>query len=171
MRGLTRFLLLAAIAAPSASTLAAPVIGQPAPTLVVTELNGSRFDLAAERGHVVVVNIWATWCGPCRQEMPVLDEFYERYHSKGVVLLGLSADHGRRSAAVRKAMKQFHYPAALIETAKKNGFGRPRVVPMTYVFDRRGILRAKLWPGGTPVTEASLEAAVEPLLGSVAGSG
>jgi len=58
---------------------AAAELGQPAPALVVQELNGQTFDLATLRGKVVVINFWATWCPPCRQEMPALDEFYRRY--------------------------------------------------------------------------------------------
>jgi cytochrome c biogenesis protein CcmG, thiol:disulfide interchange protein DsbE len=70
--------------------LAAAEIGQPAPALVVQELNGKTFDLAALRGHVVVVNFWATWCPPCRKEMPALSAFYRQYHSRGVEMIGIA---------------------------------------------------------------------------------
>ena len=67
-------------------------VGQPAPSLVVQELDGQTFDLSAVRGKVVVVSFWATWCPPCRAEMPVLDAFYRRYHGQGLEMIGLSAD-------------------------------------------------------------------------------
>lgn len=154
-----------AIFALTAATASADIeLGHAAPALVVNELNGSTFNLAAERGRVVLVNVWATWCDPCRAEMPILNAFYKKFHAKGVDLLGLSDDNPRDADTVRQVMHQFTYPAALLDTAQQNGFGRPRMVPMTYVIDRNGVLRAELWPGGTLVTEQNLEKAVAPLL-------
>jgi thiol-disulfide isomerase/thioredoxin len=148
------------------SAFADPGLDQPAPALVVNELDGSNFNLASEHGQVVLVDVWATWCAPCRAEMPILNAFYQKFHAQGVELLGLSDDSPRDADSVRQVMQQFAYPAALLEAAQENGFGRPRVVPMTYVFDREGVLRAELWPGGMPVTEENLEKAVRPLLAS-----
>src|SRR5258708_1801560 len=80
-----------ALFALSAFPCAATEVGQ-VPSLAVPELDGKTFDLGALRGQVVIVNFWATWCPPCRQEMPMLDAFYRRYHARGVELIGLSAD-------------------------------------------------------------------------------
>lgn len=154
------FTLLAASGA-----LAAPEVGQPAPALVVQELNGQTFDLAKQRGKVVIVNFWATWCPPCRQEMPALDAFYRRYHAKGLELIGLSADRPHDRSDVTKVMQSFSYPAAMLDDATANDFGEPTVLPTTYVIDSHGIVRAKLTPNEKPVTETSLAAAVLPLLG------
>src|ERR1700684_886482 len=78
--------------AQGSSAFAAMEVGQPAPSLVVQELDGQTFDLGAVRGKVVVVSFWATWCPPCRKEMPVLDALYRRYHGQGLEMIGLSAD-------------------------------------------------------------------------------
>ena len=161
-RLLTVFAFACALSA--APAMAAPDVGQPAPALVVDELDGTVFDLAALRGQVVVINVWATWCEPCRAEMPLLNDFYKTFHAQGLAFLGLSADSARDETAVRTVMEQFLYPAALQKRAKHDDFGPARIVPMTYVFDRRGVLRAKLWAGGTPVTEENLENIVKPLL-------
>jgi cytochrome c biogenesis protein CcmG, thiol:disulfide interchange protein DsbE len=139
-------------------------VGNPAPALVVPELNGQDFDLSALRGKVVVVSFWATWCPPCRKEMPALNAFYRQYHSKGLEMIGLSADRPHDRSDVIKAMQSFSYPAAMLDDAKANGFGEPSALPTTYVIDARGIVRAKLTPEKKAVTEQSLAAVVLPLL-------
>lgn len=142
--------------------------GDAAPALHVVTLDGKPFDLSALRGKVVVFNLWATWCPPCRDEMPQLDAFYRKFASRGVVVFGLSEDSIDQTDEVRETMKPFIYPAALAQGAQDNGFRTPRVLPITYIIDTEGVIRAKLWPGGTPVTEANLEQAVEPLLSAPA---
>ncbi len=143
---------------------AATEVGQPAPSLVVQELDGQTFDLGAVRGKVVIVSFWATWCPPCRAEMPVLDAFYRRYHGQGLEMIGLSADRPHDRSDVTKVMQSFSYPAAMLDDAKVNDFGTPGALPMTVVIDGQGMIRAQLTPDQTAVTEKSLSAAVLPLL-------
>lgn len=144
---------------------AAPQIGQPAPALTVKQLDGHHvFDLTALRGKVVLVNFWATWCPPCRKEIPALDAFYRRYHARGLELIGLSADGSHDRGAVIKAARGFSYPAAMLSDASVNGFGAPLVLPVTYVVDSGGVIRAVLRPDQTPVTASTLANAVLPLL-------
>ncbi|HVB81028.1 MAG TPA: redoxin domain-containing protein [Candidatus Binataceae bacterium] len=139
-------------------------VGQPAPALVVPELNGQAFDLAKLRGKVVIVSFWATWCPPCRKEMPALNAFYRQYHDRGLDVIGLSADRPRDRSDAIKVMQSFSYPAAMLHDAKANGFGEPSELPTTYVVDAQGIVRAKLTPNEKPVTEQALAAVVLPLL-------
>jgi len=143
---------------------AATDVGQPAPSLVVQELDGQTFDLSAVRDKVVIVSFWATWCPPCRAEMPVLDAFYRRYHGEGLEMIGLSADRPHDRSDVTKVMQSFSYPAAMLDDAKVNDFGTPSALPMTIVIDGHGIIRAQLTPDQKAVTEKSLSAAVLPLL-------
>jgi cytochrome c biogenesis protein CcmG/thiol:disulfide interchange protein DsbE len=154
-------LLLTAACLPAALALDT---GDVAPAMRAQALDGAAFDLASQKGKVVVVNLWATWCVPCRDEMPVLDTFYRKYRGRGVLVFGLSEDDRGDLDEVHKAMMPFAYPAALARDAQENGFRLPRALPVTYVIDREGVVRAKLWVGGTPVTEENLEKAVEPLL-------
>ncbi|MFI4977009.1 MAG: TlpA disulfide reductase family protein [Caulobacterales bacterium] len=119
--------------------------------------------MAALRGRVVVINVWATWCGPCRTEMPALDAVYRRLHGQGLELIGLSADKPRDQAKVRQVMAAFSYPAATMTQTHGAGLNTPPLLPTTYVVDRTGHIRAIL-SGGAPLTEAAAEKLVTPLL-------
>ncbi|MGO9450504.1 MAG: TlpA family protein disulfide reductase [Candidatus Binataceae bacterium] len=158
------FLAAAFVSVTAFTGYAAAETGQPAPALVVQELSGQTFDLSALRGKVVVINFWATWCPPCREEMPALDAFYRRYHSQGLEMIGLAANRRHERSDVAKVMEAFSYPAGMLHDCKANGFSDPTELPVTYVVDGQGIVRAKLVPDETPVTEQSLAQAVLPLL-------
>ena len=152
------------VASPDAEA-APPAVGQPAPQLIVPQLDGHEFNLTKLRGKVVVINVWATWCSPCRSEMPTLDAFYRRYHARGVDLLGLSIDEAPDVARVHQVMRQFGYPGALASAARVNGFGEPVAVPVTYVIDGSGVIRAVLEAEGPAgVSAPALRQAVLPLL-------
>ena len=155
------FALLAAAAPAPALRAHSPGVGQPAPALVAPELDGKLFDLGAERGKVVIVNFWASWCGPCRAEMPLLNAFYLAHRGAGLALVGVSVDDRHDRKAVEEIMRAFAYPAVLAATARTNGFGPPLAVPMTWIIDSRGVVRARLV---SAVTEQTLTDAVLPLL-------
>ncbi len=117
--------------------------------------------MAALRGKVVVLNFWASWCGPCRSEMPLLDALARDYRERGVVVVGLSADdpHDRRDAV--KAARGVAYRTGLLAEASVNGFGPPQVLPLTYIIAPTGTLVAVLSANRGPLSAARLRAAVE----------
>jgi len=156
----TILIVLCLSLAAARAVAAEPAIGSVAPSLEATELDGNAFDLDAQRGKVVIVNFWATWCGPCRTEMPALDAFYRAFRGRGLVLIGISVDKWADKAKVAATMKPFSYPAAMVNEARENEFPRPKVIPTTYIIDREGVLRA-IEHGATP---ESLAATVLPLL-------
>ena len=125
MLSVLALLAMILVIVPGLSAFAATEVGQPAPALVVQELDGKTFDLSAARGKVVVVSFWATWCPPCRKEMPVLDALYRRYRGQGLEMIGLSADRPHDRSDVTKMMQAFSYPAAMLDDAKVNDFGTP----------------------------------------------
>jgi len=120
---------------------AAPEIGEPAPALVLTAFDGTSIDLGKLRGKVVLVNFWATWCAPCRKEMPTFDAFYRRHRSENFEMIGVSIDFPRDAAKMREMAATLAYPAAWINDISVNGFGAPEGVPVTYVVDADGIIR------------------------------
>jgi thiol-disulfide isomerase/thioredoxin len=155
-------LLLLLLGAPAWADL--PHVGAPAPEVAVKALDGQSLDLARLKGKVVVVNVWATWCGPCRAEMPMLDAFYRAHQGQGLALIGLSADRSRDLGDVRRVMAAFSYPSGLLSQASPNGLGDQRILPVTYIVDRTGVVRNVFGANGVPLTEAALEAAVKALL-------
>src|SRR5580700_7739925 len=109
---------------------AGPQMNEPAPTLIAGALDGRMFDLAKLRGKVVLVNYWATWCAPCRKEMPVLDAFYRRYHGQGLEMIGISIDRPQDFAKMRTMSSALSYPTSTIDRISDNGFGQPEGFPL-----------------------------------------
>ena len=142
------------------SAAAEVAVDKTAPSLVLTELNGDGFDLAKQRGKVVLVTYWATWCAPCRKEMPVIDAFYRRYHERGLEVIGISADRPQDFAKMRKMSRALAYPTATLDQITDNGFGPPEGFPLTYVIDPSGTIRDKF----IDVREPLLRDVVLPLL-------
>jgi len=96
LKNLILGLTLGVIAATSLA--ASGLTGQAAPDFALKSSSGENLRLSEYRGDVVMVNFWATWCGPCRQEMPLLDELYSRYERVGFSLLGVNIDDDSRKA-------------------------------------------------------------------------
>jgi len=141
-----------------------PVLGQSAPALEATQLDGGHFSLAADSGKVVIVHFWATWCEPCRKEMPIFDAFYKAHRAEGVEVIAVSVDDPDDLKDVNAAMAEFSFPAALISRTQAKGYGRLWRIPLTFVIDRHGILRRDGWTDEPDIDAASLDAAVLPLL-------
>jgi len=161
----TLAVVIAAIGAINASRASADAeLGEMAPALIVEELNGNPFDLSDERGKVTIVNFWATWCEPCRKEIPALEAVFRRYHDQGLEAIGVSADRPHDRASVKEMAKSLAYPAAMLEDAERNGFGSPTELPVTFVIDRNGVVRDRFTPDKGTLTEESLTDAVVPLL-------
>lgn len=89
--------------------------------------------------------------------MPILDHIYQKYNASDLIMIGLSTDRSQSRGEVLKLMTSFHFPAALLRDADTNDFGLPHILPLTYIIDKKGILRYKLSPNLATLTELSLE--------------
>jgi cytochrome c biogenesis protein CcmG/thiol:disulfide interchange protein DsbE len=123
--------------------LSAYVRGRPArlaaPDFSLTDRSGHVVSLSAYRGQVVLINFWATWCSPCKREIPWLVEFQTTYGDRGFTVLGLSVDEdGWTSVAPYLDAAAINYPVAIATDEVKTGYGGITAVPMSFVIDRNG---------------------------------
>lgn len=139
-------------------------VGKPAPVISATLLEGKSFDLAAQSGKVVIVHFWATWCAPCRIEMPILDTFYRAHQSEGLAMVAISLDTPDDLDKVKAVMRVFSFPAALQENTKASGYGRIWRVPVTFVIDRHGVLGRDGFAATPTIDAAALDREVLPFL-------
>ena len=115
--------------------------GQPAPDFALKSSTGENLRLSEYRGDVVMINFWATWCGPCRQEMPLLDELYSRYQRVGFNLLGVNIDDdsGRAMDMIRELGVSF--PVLFDDQKQVSRMYDVDAMPVTVLVDREGNVR------------------------------
>lgn len=119
------------------------VIGAPVPELVVQRLDGHSLALSSLRGKVVLLDVWASWCGPCKQELPMLDAMAGRWRNRGVEVVAVSVDEERENLD-RFVANRAHWSLILAH----DGSGaiaeklQPDKMPTSYLIDRAGIVRS-----------------------------
>jgi len=142
MKGLKTPLLGAILVIFAASSLASSSLeGQVAPDFVLKSASGENLRLSEYRGDVVMINFWATWCGPCRQEMPLLDELYGRYQRVGFKLLGINIDDDSRRAMKMVQELGVTFPVLFDENKEVSKLYKVDAMPVTILVDREGQVR------------------------------
>lgn len=139
-------------------------IGKAAPSFEIKMLSGASITPASAKNRILVINLWATWCEPCRKEMPEIEAFYQKYHEQGVDVIAVSLDDKSDIEAVKTVMKSYSFPAAMEKNSDLHHFGKIWRVPVTFVIDQNGILRHNGWEGSPLVDAHILENMVAPLL-------
>jgi peroxiredoxin len=112
-----------------------------APDFTLRTLEGQNLRLGEQRGRVVLVNFWATWCGPCRQEMPHLNKLYDKYKSSGFVLLGVNVDEDTRQAASVASKLGVKFPVLPDNDKRVSKQYDLSAMPSTVLIDRDGRVR------------------------------
>jgi cytochrome c biogenesis protein CcmG, thiol:disulfide interchange protein DsbE len=133
----------------------------PAPQLVFNDLNGNRVDLADYREQIVMVNNWATWCPPCKAEMPTLVKYFKAHSDQGFVLFGINAGDPKNDVARFVDDYQLSFPILLDPNTTALMLFRNDSLPSSYVIDHQGNV-VLAWTG--PINREMLEKYVTPLL-------
>ena len=143
-------------------------VGSPAPPFATETLAGDSVSLEGLRGKVVLLNIWATWCDPCREEIPELQEIHEAYSGRGLEVVGVSVDGPAQARAIREFARDFGMTYALWydqEGTSQRVF-RTLGIPNTFLFDRSGVMKWKVIGPLVP-SDSSFARALEDALAAV----
>jgi cytochrome c biogenesis protein CcmG/thiol:disulfide interchange protein DsbE len=140
-------------------------IGAAAPPAILTTLDGRRISTPALIGHVVILTFWATWCAPCRDELPLLSRYALQHADAGLDVLGFSLDTPDQLVEVRRVAQTLRFPVGLLSQSSAPGYGRIWRLPVNFTIDRAGRLVNNGWKDKKPGwTSERLEQVVTPLL-------
>jgi cytochrome c biogenesis protein CcmG/thiol:disulfide interchange protein DsbE len=140
-------------------------VGRPAPPATLVTLDGAHMTTRELIGRVIVLTFWATWCGPCREELPVLSAYAAKYAARGLSVLGFTLDPAENLSKVRHVAQTLSFPVGLLENASLPGYGRIWRIPVNFTVDRRGRLMDDGWKDKEATwTAERLERIVVPLL-------
>ena len=112
-----------------------------APGFTLQSLDGRTVTLGQYKGDVVMINFWASWCGPCRQEMPLLDSIYKQYKDMGFVLLGVNVEPDAHNANGWLKKTPVSYPILYDPKSQVSQLYQVQAMPTTVIVDRQGIVR------------------------------
>jgi peroxiredoxin len=132
---------LGLLIAGSASFTLAGEANAPATEFSLSSLAGQPVSLSQYKGNVVLVNFWATWCGPCQQEMPLLDQMYKKYKPAGFTLLGVNVDKEAPAVKELLARKPVSFPVLLDPENSVSRAYHVADMPSSVIIDRKGIVR------------------------------
>lgn len=141
-----------------------PHIGFAAPDFTLRDLDGEPVSLSALRGQAVVVNFWASWCPPCRAEMPALQRVYQQTRERGLVLLAVHTTYQDSAAAAAAFVGELglDFPILFDESGAVSDDYQLRAMPTTFFINRQGIIDQVVVGG--PMSEATIRSAVEMIL-------
>ena len=142
---------------------AIPQAGYPAPDFELQTMEGVPVQLSDLRGKVVVLNFWATWCPPCRTEMPALQQVYAAYQTRGLEVLAINMQEGSAQATAFARESGLTFPILTDPEGAVSSRYRVTSLPTTLFLDRQGVIR-EVAVGG-PLSHAYLESQVAGLLG------
>ena len=135
-----RIVAIAAALSVALPALAGPT-GAPAPPFALASSSGGEVSLAQYKGQVVMINFWASWCGPCRQEMPLLESIYKKYGRMGFTMLGVNVEPDSQAANAWLKQTPVSFPILYDKESKVSKLYDVAGMPSTVLIDRSGKLR------------------------------
>jgi cytochrome c biogenesis protein CcmG, thiol:disulfide interchange protein DsbE len=162
---LTRALLLVALTAACAGDKPPVVpgaVGAAPPAYGAVDMRGDSVDLAGLKGQVVLLNVWATWCIPCRREIPELQALHQEFGSRGLKVLGVSVDGGEAESDVAGFIRDFNMTYTVLRDPGERVLNVFRIqgVPASYLIDREGVVRWRTL-GPFMASDTALQAALQ----------
>ncbi|HEX7974202.1 MAG TPA: TlpA disulfide reductase family protein [Anaerolineales bacterium] len=141
-----------------------PRQGFSAPDFTLDALGGGQVSLSALRGKIVMINLWASWCPPCREEMPAIERVYQVYKDKGLVVLGVNTTNQDREADAVSFVQELGltFPILFDRSGSVSARYSLRALPTTFFVDRKGVIQEVVIGG--PMSETSIRTRVESLL-------
>lgn len=140
-------------------------VGQSAPPATLVALDGKHWNTEDLRGQVIILTFWATWCEPCREELPLLSAYASQHAAEGLTVLAISVDSLDQLEPVRAIARTLKFPVGLLATSNAAGYGRMWRLPVSFTIGRDGRLVDNGWKDSRPVwTQERLERIVAPLL-------
>lgn len=164
LRGLAACMAGAALRPPSAAARGLHT-GEAAPPATLVTLDGTHISTAELRGEVVILTFWATWCTPCRTELPLLSDYLAEHGRDGLRILGFSLDTAEQLPEVHRIAQSLRFPVGLLRDSSAAGYGRIWRLPVSFTIDRTGVLVDDGWKDKQPSwTQERLQRVVTPLL-------
>ena len=164
MKRVYQILFILLISTLANNALAGIEVGQPAPNIEGTLIDGKPFSLQANKGKVVLVNFWASWCEPCREEMPAIEAFLKKNKSKGFEVLAITMDKPSDMEQAKQITRNYSFLFAEKKQMDYSDYGRIWRIPSTFIIDKNDILRKNGMKGDATVDTKLLEELVTPLL-------
>ncbi len=148
--------VLAANACAPAENAGPPRLGEPAREYAAATLAGDTVTLASLKGKVVLLNLWATWCTPCRMETPYLQSLFEEHQAEGFEIVGISMDTGNAADDVAMFVEEYEVTYTILHDPQMRGMELYQVLglPATFLIDREGVLQ---WMRYGPILESDTD--------------
>lgn len=132
------------------------IVAKTAPGFSRSAVNGHPVNLSAYRGKVVLLNFWATWCGPCKVEIPEFMQWEKTYGPKGLKVLGVSMDDGTPEVLATVAKMKIDYPVVMGDGKLGNLYGGVEGLPVTFLLDRNGTIYGRYGSTDLPKLQADI---------------